>query len=266
MVRKRIRLAQNFIWNPGLAASLVAGSGLSPQDTVYEIGPGRGIITRELAGSAKRVIAIEKDPALAARLRARFRRAGNVQIRVGDFLRLAIPEQRYRVVANIPFNITSGVVKRLLFGANPPSEAHLIVQKEAAARFCGIPVEAEVSVLAKPWFRIEKVREFRRSDFWPAPQVDVVLLHIVGREPSLVAQADATAYRRFVRLGFEAWRPDLKTAYKRVFTYAQWKRLSDDLGFAVRARPTELSFRQWLGLFDYFRTGVSEEKRATLLR
>jgi len=253
MVRKRIRLAQNFFRDSRLAAAMVAGSSVGPADVVYEIGPGEGIITRELASRAGRVVAIEKDPVLAARLCARFRSAGNVRIRCGDFLRHRVREPRYRVVANVPFNVTARVVRRVLFEANPPVEAHLVVQKEAAERFSGVPAATEVSVLAGPWFVLETTHRFLRSDFVPAPAVDVVLLHILRRERPLVAREHAGTYRRFVRLGFRAWKPCLEAAYRRVFTHEQWKRLSRDLSIPARATPTELDLGQWLGLFDFLR-------------
>ncbi len=253
MVRKRIRLAQNFFRDRKLVAALVAGSSVGPGDVVYEIGAGRGIVTRELARRAGRVVAVEKDPALVARLRATFRDSANVRIVSGDFLKYRVRDSRYRVFANLPFNITARVVKRLLFGSDPPTEAHLVMQREAAARFAGLPVETEVSVLAKPWFRLAPVYRFRRADFDPAPGVEVVLLHIARRRPPLVRRRDAGLYRRFVRQGFEAWKPDLRTAYRRVFTSAQWKRLARDLGFPVRVTATGLTFEQWLGMFDLLR-------------
>lgn len=260
MVRKRIRLAQNFFRDRKLVAAVVRASMFGQEDVVYEVGPGEGIITRELARYAGRVVAIEKDPVLAARLSRRFCHVRNVSIIAGDFTRYRITARGYRVFANLPFNITARVVKRILFGLNPPVQAHLVVQKEAAEKFSGQPAGTEVSVLAKPWFRLRTVREFRRADFEPAPGKDVVLLHIARRAQPLVSQEHTGAYRRFVRLGFRAWKKDLRTAYKHVFTFKQWKRLSSSLSFPVRAKPSELSFEQWLGLFDFLRTRVSGSK------
>ncbi len=254
MVRKRIRLAQNFFLERKLVRSVVRASMFGQEDIVYEVGPGQGIITRELARYAGLVVAIEKDPVLAARLSRRFCNVRNVSIIAGDFTRYRLPAHRYRVFANLPFNITARVVKRILFGLNPPVQAHLVVQKEAAERFSGHRARTEVSVLARPWFLVRTARKFRRTDFEPRPGVDIVLLHIAQRAQPLVRPQHAGAYQRFVRLGFRAWEKDLRTAYKRVFTYQQWKRLSSGLSFPVRAKPSELSFEQWLGLFDFLRS------------
>jgi 16S rRNA A1518/A1519 N6-dimethyltransferase RsmA/KsgA/DIM1 with predicted DNA glycosylase/AP lyase activity len=264
MIRKRIRLAQNFFRDPRLVVSIVADSSIGKDDVVYEIGPGDGIITKELAARAGTVIAIEKDSALAAELQRKFHGTKNAHIYAGDFLKYPIKEKAYKIFSNIPFNITADVVKRILFENNPPQEAYLIVQKEAAEKFSGLPNETETSVLAKPWFSIETIREFRRTDFEPVPSVDVVLLRITKRKEPLVAPEQAEKYRRFIRFGFEMWKKDLKTVYKRVFTYEQWKRLSKDLSFPLKATPTELIFEQWLGLFRYFLTGVADSKKAVV--
>lgn len=265
MVRKRIQLAQNFFRDQRLVASIVAASSLRKDDVVYEIGPGEGIITRDLAECAGKVIAIEKDATLAIRLRDKFRDRDNVGVHDGDFLRYRIEEKKYKIFSNIPFNITAEVVKRILFGENPPDEAYLVLQKEAAGKFSGDPAETEVSVLAKPWFAFKVLREFRRTDFEPVPSVDVVFLHIARREQPLVPPANAQSYRKFVQFGFEAWKKDLKTAYKHVFTYEQWKRLSKNLSFSLKATPAELRFEQWLGLFEYFQIGVVNQKKEAVL-
>ena len=265
MVRKRIQLAQNFFRDRKLVASIVAASTIKQEDVVYEIGPGEGIITRELAERAGMVIAIEKDATLTVRLRSKFHDKNNVEIYEGDFLRYKIKEGKYKIFSNIPFNITAEVVKKILFGENSPIEAYLVLQKEAAGKFSGDPAETEVSVLAKPWFTFEVLREFRRTDFEPVPSVDVILLRIAKREQPLVSSTNAQSYQKFVQFGFEVWKKDLKTAYKHAFTYEQWKRLSKNLSFPLRATPTELKFEQWLGLFEYFLVRVIDSKKMVVL-
>ncbi len=265
IIRKRIRLAQNFFKDQGLVVSIVANSSVNKNDVVYEIGPGEGIITQELLERAGKVVAIEKDAILAMRLRNKFIKNNNVEIQEGDFLKYRIKEKKYKIFSNIPFNITAEIVKKILFGDNPPEEAHLVIQKEAAWKFVGEPAETEVSVLSKPWFALEILREFRRTDFEPVPNVDIVLLRIAKRERPLVSSANAHNYQKFVKFGFEAWKKDLKTVYKDVFTHEQWKRLSKNLSFPLRITPSELRFEQWLGLFNYFMTGVIDSKKIVVL-
>jgi len=250
--RRKVFLAQNFLRSPGLVRRLVANSSIGPCDVVYEIGPGRGIITAELARVAQRVIAIERDPKLVRRLRERFRSVENVEIIEQDFLQFSIRERDYKIFANIPFSITASIVRKILYTPPVPSEAYLILQKEPARKFSGRPRETLFSLLAKPFFKFQIVAELKRTDFDPVPDVDSVHLRIARRCAPLVQREDAAAYREFVQYGFGRWKRYLRLALNSVFTYKQWKRLSQDLHFPLNATPTDLSFEQWLGLFKAF--------------
>jgi 23S rRNA (adenine-N6)-dimethyltransferase len=265
MARKRILLAQNFLRDPCLVASLVSTSGIVSTDVVYEIGPGEGIITEELAKTAGRVVAIEKDPTLVEKLRERFKNVQVVEVHQADFLRYDIKETDYKIFSNIPFNITSSIVRKILYAKHPPREAYLLMQKEAAEKFSGIPKETQFSVLIKPWFRLNIIRQFRRTDFEPVPDADVVLLNVKRRDNPLVSPRNAAIYREFVKYGFGPWKRNLKITYKRVFTYKQWKSLSRDLCFPLRATPTQLTFEQWIGLFECFLAQVPDFKKTIIL-
>jgi len=227
-------------------------------DVVYEIGPGNGIITAALASVAKQVIAIEKDPDLVRGLRERFRLSDNVEIVENDFLAysLCTPQPRiseYKLFASIPYNITAQIVRKVLYGRSDLSEACLILQREAAQKFSGCPRETLFSILAKPFFEFQILYRLRRIDFWPVPNVDSVLLSIKRRARPLIDTQDVASYSDFVQFGFGRWKPNLRLAYKHVFTYKQWKRLCSDLDFPLNATPRELSFEQWLDLYCAFK-------------
>lgn len=247
---KQILLGQNFLRSPRLVRELVSASTIGPADIVYEIGPGRGILTAELARAAKKVVAIERDPALVRRLRERFRSVGNVEIIEMDFLAFRIDESDYKIFANIPYNITADVVRKIVYAPAFPAEAYLIMQKEPARKYSGLPRETLFSVLAKSFVEFKIVRHLRRTDFDPVPDVDSVLLRIRRRAVPLIPKDDVGPYRYFVEYGFCGWKRHLRSAYKTVFTYKQWKRLSRDLHFGLNATPTELTFEQWLGLYQ----------------
>ena len=259
IMRKSIALAQNYLKDPGTVAAIVRASSIDSADTVYEIGPGNGIITRELAKIAGRVIAIEKDRNLALKLKAQFQRTPNVKLHASDFLDHRIEHSEYKLFSNIPFNITAAIIRKILYGENPVKEAYLIMQKEAAQKFAGHPDETQFSILAKPWFSFSIIREFERADFEPVPDVDVVLLHVQRRKNPLVLQENAMTYNDFIRKGFGAWKKHLKAAYKNVFTYVQWKTLSQNLHFPIKATPTQLTFEQWLGVFKFYLGNVHKE-------
>jgi len=253
IVDKKRSLAQNILAKAHLATSLVNDSSINSEDIVYEIGPGTGIITKELAERAKKVVAIEKDSKLYIKLKKKFGGTGNITLFNADFLKFRISEAHYKIFANIPFNITSAVIRKAVYALNPPVEAYLIVQREAAEKFIGATKTTQFSVLVRPWFRLKIIRFFERTDFSPVPNVDVVMLYITKRTPYLIPKTEIAIYERFIKLGFGAWRKNLKLNYKGIFSYNQWKRLSRDLEFSVRVKPSELRFRQWLGLFEFFK-------------
>lgn len=264
-IRKRILYAQNYLKSAALVKTLVAQSSIDDNDIVYEIGPGTGIITSEIAKIAHKVIAVELDENLVNKLSNQFSTIPNVEVVKGNFLEFQIPNGRYKVFSNLPFNITADTVRKLLYSANPPIDTYLILQKEAAGKFAGVPRESEFSVLAKPWFVFHEQWSFKRSDFVPMPAVDVALLHIHKRETTLIQKEEEKQYKRFVKHGFSAWKKDLKTAYKSVFTYEQWKRLSRDNRFNLDAKPTDLTFDQWLAIYQFFSVSVTPAKKSNIV-
>lgn len=250
---RQILFAQNFLKSPKLVRRLVAKSTINSADIVYEIGAGKGIITAELAHMAGKVVAVEKDSPLVHKLRERFSLYGNVEIVENDFTKYKIAERHYKIFASIPYNITARIVRKILYDRPVPSEAYLILQKEAAKKFSGCPRETLVSTFAKPFFEFQILTVLRRTDFEPAPNVDSVLLRIRRRDLPLIDSECTTLYSEFVHHGFSAWKRHLRLAYKNIFTYKQWKRMSREIGFSLNATATELSFEQWLGLFNRYK-------------
>ena len=170
--------SQNFLQSKELVEKLVEGSSLNKDDFAIEVGPGKGIITDALAKRCSKVLAIEADEKLYVELIDRFDSHENIEIKNQDFLESDLPKGEYKVFSNIPFNITSDLVRKLLDSENPPSDSYLIIQKDAAERFAGFAGETLFSVLYKPWFEFSIEHEFKRSDFVPNPSVDTVLLWI----------------------------------------------------------------------------------------
>lgn len=251
--QQRIFYAQHFLKDFCLVASLIDRSTIGPDDVVYEIGPGKGIITEQLVLRCKQVIAIEKDPRLATLLIQQFADRPHVTIHEGDFLSYRLPHRPYKVFANIPFNITKAIVTRLTTAENPPEDAYLIMQQEAALMFLGQPHESLYTVLLKPWFEGEIVHHFRRGDFVPAPRVDVVLLRLRKRGPPLISHADKQCFRDFVVYVFTAWRPTVGDILKDIFTGRQLKHLRRESGIDLSATPTMISSEQWFHMFAYLK-------------
>lgn len=252
--RQSVLYSQNFLKDPYLVASLLNLSSLESDDIVYEIGPGKGIITKQLALRYREVVAIEKDPSLADQLQRELADWPNVTIHQGDFLYYALPQQPYKLFANIPFNITSAIVTKLTTAPCPPEDAYLIMQQEAAKMFLGEPNESLRSILLKPWFELAIVHHFERRDFTPAPRVDVVLLRLRKRGPPLVQDTDRQRFRDFVVHSFTTWPPAPSSPLRGIFTRQQRKYIQNTLDIGLDETPTSLSFDQWLSLFKYFQT------------
>ncbi|HEY8490403.1 MAG TPA: 23S ribosomal RNA methyltransferase Erm [Dehalococcoidia bacterium] len=243
-----LRYTQNFLKSRRLVERLLDRSGIGPEDVVLEIGPGRGRVTACLAGRCRRVIAVELDGALAARLRRTFAGQPRVAVHHGDALTFPLPDGPYKVFASIPFHVTTAIVTRLTGAPNPPQDAYLVMQREAAERFCGVPAGSLYSVLLKPWFEPQVVHRFARADFDPAPNVDVVMLRLRQREPPLVAPSQAQRYRDFVVHCFGGG-PVARRLRLGPLGRRGARRLLARLGIDAHAGPAALRFEQWLELF-----------------
>jgi 23S rRNA (adenine-N6)-dimethyltransferase len=262
-----VALAQNFLRDARAADALLNQTALTPDDVVCEIGRGTGTLTDRLARRCHHVVAIEKDARLADALRRHFAARPNVTVFEGDFLAFPLPVTRYKVVANPPFNVIAAVVTKLADTPYPPEDTYLVVQREAAQRFAGDPLETLASVRLKPWFEPSVVHRFARRDFVPEPGVDVVLLRLRKRGPPLVPDEEVALFRDFVAHGFSAWQPSLRRAYAGVLDARAEPWLRQRLG-AVEARPRldatprQLSFDEWLALFWYFKESAHAPHRA----
>ncbi|MCD6232910.1 23S ribosomal RNA methyltransferase Erm [bacterium] len=264
MQEQETRYSQNFLRNKELVKKILNKSNIRGIDLVLEIGPGKGIITDEIAKRCKKIIAIEKDRKLYELLKRKFKEKQKIKLILGDFLNYNLPKKQYKIFSNIPFDLTADVVSKITSAKNSPEHAYLIVQKEAAKKFIGFPYSKKTqmyTLLLKPWFDIKVVYSFKKTDFKPMPQVDTVLIHIKKRKKPLIKRDQKKLYQDFIVYGFSQWKPTLKKALQKIFTYKQLKRLSKDLKFDLSAKPTELNFDQWIGLFNYFLIGVDENKK-----
>ncbi len=251
--RPRIRYAQNFLTDPHLVDRLLDLSTIDANDLVLEIGPGAGAITDRLARRAARVLAVERDPFFAQRIARRFAGDSQVDVRTGDFLDLPLPEQPYKVFASIPFNQTAAIVTRLIGAALPPDDAYLVVQREAASRFCGLPRTTLYALLLAPWFAADVLYRFRRCDFSPPPGVDVVLLRLAKRGPPLVAASEGQFYRDLVITLFTARRPSLDATLLRIASARTAEWALAQAGISAGTCPSEIPVARWLHLFAALR-------------
>lgn len=263
--RHSVLYAQNFLTNGQLVDRLIDRSSLGPDDMVYEIGPGTGIITERLALRCRRVVAVEKDPPLATRLQRVYAASHNVTVHAADFLRYALPDTPYKVFSSIPFNVTTAIITKLTTAARPPDDAYLVVQREAAAKFLGWPRESLYAVLMKPWFEPSLVYRFHRTDFTPAPNVEVAMLRLRKRGPPLVSKRDRQFFRDFVVYGFSAWQPSLRMTLRSILSARQLALIGEHAGIDLDVTPSSVRFEEWLHLFHLFKSAGNAHARTLIM-
>lgn len=227
-------------------------SNISTDDLVVEIGPGKGIITKELLARARQVIAVEKDRGLATHLSS-FANHGNLTVVVADFLSWSLPQQRYKIFSNIPFNLTTDIVGKITSSPRSADDAYLIMQEAAAHMFAGQPYENESlkSVRLSVEFDIEVLRGINRTEFYPEPNVNIAFVHFHKRSSPLVAPNHLQCFYDFVAYGYTQWQPTVLDAFKKIFSRTQRKRIEQNFAFAT-LKPTKLSTEQWIALFDVY--------------
>lgn len=249
---KSKEFGQNFFHNFRQAFELVDQYGLTKKDLVVEIGPGEGIFTKFLLQKVERVIAIEVDSVLFKKLQVKFTDQPNLTLVNEDFLKEVLPKGPYKVFSNLPFNISAAALRKILYATNSPEEAYLIVQNEVAEKLTGKDANTQAAMLYQPWFEFKIMRQLAKNDFHPIPAVDSVFLRITKRATPLLDRKSRVAYEDFVKYGFSRWKINLHQNYKKIFTYTQWERLSQDLGFNRKALPSELTVEQWVGIYNFY--------------
>lgn len=256
--------SQNFLNSNTLVKELIKKSSLNSEDVIYEIGPGKGIITKQLAKVCSKVIAIEYDRNLYEELRHDFEEEENIEILYGDFLKEKLPKSiKYKIFSNIPFNITAEILSKITSIDNPPIDSYLIMQDEAAKKYSGAPYYKESlrSLMIKPFFELSIMYKFKNTDFTPVPNVNIVLLRIKERDKYLIDKKNMKRYSDFLSYAFSQHGKSLQERLKRILTKEQFKRLAQELRFNPTLGPLELNFEQWLGLYKYYIVGVSPEKK-----
>jgi len=214
-------LGQNFLQDPFALQNIVSAAEIRPTDTVLEIGPGLGSLTRYLAVSAKEVVAVELDPNLLPPLKAVLSPYQNVRLIQGDILKLSpkelITERDYIVAANIPYYITSAVIRHLLSpkGENEskPRRIVLTVQKEVAQRICEKPGDMSLLALSVQVYGKPRVAAHIPADaFFPAPKVDSAVLVVDIYPTPLIKGELINTFFRLIKAGFSQKRKTLRNS------------------------------------------------------
>ena len=238
-MKRLAHYSQYFLRSPQLIKELVGHTSINRRDVVYDIGAGSGTISSVLSGRCQAVVAVEVEPRAADKLRENMQDYRNVTVYQGDFLTMPLPKTPYKIFANIPFHLSSPIVHRITEAANPPDATYLIVQKQFAhkllpdsERFTG-----QLGMLIGPNFAVRIRRPLLKTDFYPHPNVDTVLIELIRRPQPLIESDQMTAYRQFIIDCFST--PKI---------FAKTHRAA--IGLSPDTKPSQMRLTQWVKLFE----------------
>ena len=249
-VSPRKSLGQHFLVDQGALRRVVAAAEVGPDDVVVEVGPGTGLLTRLLVQQARRVVAVELDEALVARLRESLGGFANLTVlhddaREWDPATLGEP---YKVVANLPYFAAIPIVRRFLECSLPPSLMAVTVQREVAQAMAASPGRMRLlSVAIQLYGRPRIMGYIRPGSFRPPPKVTSAILRLQVYPTPALALDDVDAFFRVVRAGFSASRKQLRNSLGHSFDVpgARMEEVLLGAGIDPRLRAEALGMEEW---------------------
>lgn len=250
-------LGQHWLKDRDILAGIADDAELNEDDFVLEIGPGLGTLTSEIFRRAGRVLAVEFDAELARKLPGQFP-GKQLEVVNEDILQFDLSKlpAGYKVVANVPYYITSKIVEKLMTAENKPSTVVILVQKEVAERIAAGPGDMSIlavsaQVYAKARLGIEAPKEY----FTPPPKVDSQVVVLETRDEPLVKAADERLFFRVVKAGFSAKRKKLRSSISAGL--ALDRQATDELLQAANVNPDDraedLSIDDWLRVMNHYK-------------
>ena len=250
-------LGQHWLKDPEILADIAEAAELTSDDVVLEIGPGLGTLTSRLLARANSVTAVEFDADLARKLPGQFpgKKLAVVNQDILQFDLSQLPKN-YKVVANVPYYITSKIVEKLMTAENKPSIAVLLVQKEVAERIAAEAgnmsiLSVSVQIFAEAELDIEVPRQF----FTPPPKVDSQVVVLRTRNNPLITPEDQRDFFRIVKAGFSAKRKKLRSSLSGGLGIDKSvaEELLKNVGISPDARAEDLAIEGWKRLLKEWR-------------
>lgn len=268
--RTKKRLGQNFLINGEVIANILDYAEIKPDDTVVEIGPGVGFVTEQLVKRAKEVIAIELDEEAVRELEKL--NAPNLRIIHQDILKTdlsTLTNGKFKVVANIPYYITSPIIAHLLGEVDDTdnknrskiTEIVLMVQEEVALRMCATEKSPSkqyglLTILSQFWADVEIMELVGRRSFYPAPKVNSALVRLKVREKPRLELSDYTHFRKTVKAAFSQRRKNIKNCLlSGGFSKENIQRAMTKLGLDENTRGEKLSIEDFGKLSEELKNG-----------
>ena len=262
----RKSLGQYWLKDDSILADIVRSARLTSKDTVLEVGPGPGFLTKHLVAQAGKVIAVEVDKPLAKGLAGHFQ-APNLRVVAEDVLKFDLTKlpEGYKVVANIPYYLTSHLLRLFCTSANPPSLMVLLVQKEVAERVAAKPGKmSALSVSVQLYYQPELGQVVPANVFQPPPKVDSQVLILRRHSKPLFKDLDEKEFFRVVRAGFSSRRKKLRSSLSGGLRISKEEtdRLLSAADINGDLRPENLTLQQWHRL--YLQSIIKKDFRSLL--
>ena len=266
-IRAARSLGQRFLVDRSVLAAIVAAADLGPADHVLEVGPGPGVLTRELAARAGSVTAVEVDSRMVTVLAETIGERPNVRVVNADALAVDLyglpPRAPTRIVANLPYQITTPLLERFLGDPRRPPLVVVLVQREVATRMCATPRDARergfLSVFVQSFADARIVRRVPARAFRPAPRVDSAVVALSTRARPAFAPLAQGPFFKLVSDAFRHRRKQLRSAlgHEAGLTRERASEVLEAAGIAPERRPEELALEEWVALARA--AGVPEE-------
>ncbi|MEA1958491.1 MAG: 16S rRNA (adenine(1518)-N(6)/adenine(1519)-N(6))-dimethyltransferase RsmA [Chloroflexota bacterium] len=259
-IRARKGLGQHFLIDEHALSEMIAAAELAPGDAVIEVGPGLGVLTRELAQKAGRVVAVELDDAMAVALDEKFAGDPDVEIVNADILQcdpasLVPGGSPYKMIGALPYNIASAVLRRFLESHHKPLLMVVVLQREVAQSVAAAPGDMGlVSVGVQFYGRPSIIGYVSPQGFYPSPKVDSAIVRIDVYPSPPIEVEDEAVFFDVVRGGFAAPRKQLRNslAMGLSITSKEADGLLDSAGVDPRRRAETLSLQEWRAVYRAF--------------
>lgn len=248
-------LGQHFLVDPEALKTIVEAAALTKDDKVVEVGPGMGVLTRELCSRAGEVLALEFDKAMIAIVKTSCIKEKNLKVENVDVLKFDPSGLgRYKLVANLPYYITSAVLRLFLETSNKPDEMVLLVQREVAERICAKPSRMSILAVSVQFYGNPQIIDVvPRKAFFPAPKVDSAILRVkVYKKP--LFDVDKQLFFRIVKAGFGEKRKQLINSISGGLKLNRetTELLLKEAGINVIARAESLAMIDWFNMYNAY--------------
>lgn len=258
MFKPKKTLGQNFLINPRILDQIVTAARINKQDTIVEIGPGLGTLTAKLASKAGKVIAIEKDSRLILILKKNLAVYQNIEIIENDVLKfdaaaLSTCGANYKIVANIPYYITSNLLRRVLEKWPRPELIILTIQKEVAQRVIAKPPHMNLLALSVQYYSVPEIIGYvSKSNFRPVPEVDSAIIKLTPRNEYYKPREKGERLFKLIKMGFSGKRKQLINNLTRGLGVKKeiLVPIFRELGLKNDIRPENLSLKEWQRLAE----------------